>query len=130
MLPEINLNVSSSIVTFYATTKRNVRCHSLIIVTVEIQCKCNCKAQVEVGSRRSKDNGQRPGPGLYIQFGLSPTPHHHHHQTFLGQKFSPNHYCMTSNHVPLISAFKMIFNMTFRMILRITFKTLDFPGVF
>ena len=33
-----------------------------------------------------------------------------------------NHYCMTSNHVPLISAFKMTFRMTFRMTLRMTFR--------
>ena len=26
-----------------------------------------------------------------------------------------NHYCMTSNYVPLISAFKMTFRMTLRM---------------
>ena len=31
-----------------------------------------------------------------------------------------NHYCMTSNHVPLISAFKMTFRMTFRMTYRMT----------
>ena len=42
----------------------------------------------------------------------------------LGQIMGPNHYCMTSNHVPLISAFKMTFRMTFRM----TFKTWDFRG--
>ena len=37
---------------------------------------------------------------------------------------------MTSNHVPLISAFKMTFRMTFRMTLRMTFKTWDFRGIF
>ena len=37
---------------------------------------------------------------------------------------------MTSNHIPLISAFKMIFRMkfgmTFRMTFRMTFKSWDF----
>ena len=51
-------------------------------------------------------------------------------RTFLGQIIIPNHYCMTSNHVPLILAFKMTFRMTFRMTLRMTFKTWDFRGVF
>ena len=45
---------------------------------------------------------------------------------------------MTSNLVPLISAFKMTFKMTFRMTfrikfrttLRMTFETCDFRGVF
>ena len=49
---------------------------------------------------------------------------------------------MTSNHVPLISTFKMTFRMTirmtfrmtirmtFRMTLRMTFKTWDFRAVF
>ena len=45
---------------------------------------------------------------------------------------------MTSNYVPLISAFKMTFRMTFRMTfkmifrmtLMMTFKTRDFRGVF
>ena len=37
---------------------------------------------------------------------------------------------MTSNHVPLISTFKMTFRMTFRMTLRMTSKTWDFRGVF
>ena len=49
-----------------------------------------------------------------------------------------NHYCMTSNHVPLMSAFKMTFRITFRMpfrmtlrmTLRMTFKTWDLRGVF
>ena len=51
---------------------------------------------------------------------------------------SPNQYFMTSNHVSLISAFKMTFRitfwmtfrMTFRMTLKKTFKTWDFRGVF
>ena len=52
---------------------------------------------------------------------------------FLRQLMSPKHYYMISNHVPLLSAFKMTFKITFRLILwmtlRMTFKTWDFRGV-
>ena len=60
-----------------------------------------------------------PGPGqntctfANTKFGLPPPTHQ-----------TSNLYCMTSNHVPLISAFKMAFMMTFRM----TLKNWDFQG--
>ena len=88
---------------------------------------------------RTKD--QRPGPGLALNLVCHPLTTTTQ-QTFLGQEITSNHYYMTSNHVPLILAFRMPFRMTFRitfrmtfrmtfwMTLRMTFNTWDFRGVF
>ena len=66
------------------------------------------------GTKGPRTKGQRPGPGLTINLVCHPPPLTTQ-QTFLGEIMSPNQYCMTSNYVPLILAFKMTFRMTFRM---------------
>ena len=65
---------------------------------------------------RTKD--QRPGPGLTLNLVCHHplTTHSPPPVNFSSGDNTPNHYCMTSNHVSLISAFKMTFRMTSRMI--------------
>ena len=57
----------------------------------------------------------RPGPGPYNTLPVN----------FLRHQMTSNHYCMTSNNVPLILAFKM----TFKMTLKMAIKTFDFRGL-
>ena len=62
-----------------------------------------------------RTKGQRPGPWLTLNLVCHPLTAHHPVNFSWGDN-TPNHYCMTSNHVSLISAFKMTFRMTSRMI--------------